>query len=96
MLDTFYRDIRKSLIHIFIYALQSINLCGNTNVIARTGSLTGFKQRPTVLKFGTDILKRDLKSLVIFSQIVLDFFKEFSKIFSWIFLQAILLFHDIF
>ena len=80
-LGTFYRVISKCWISVFIYVPLSINLCENTNFISRTGFITGFEQRSTASKFGTEILERvfEESSKIFFHKSIQIFFKYFSK-----------------
>ena len=43
---------------VFNYIPLSISLCGNTNLIARMGSITDILKCPTASKFGTEIVER--------------------------------------
>ena len=47
----------KSWMFVFIYALLSTDLCDNSNVITKTGSIMGFLQWPAISIFGLEILK---------------------------------------
>ena len=62
------------------------------------GSITGFEQRPTGSKFGTEILERVFEeaSKIFFHKSIQTFFKYFSKKYFPNFVQEFFLFHDIF
>ena len=79
ILDTFYRVISKCWIAAFIYVPLSISLGDNTNVITRTYFITGFEQRPTGSKFGTEVLERifEESSKIFFHKLIQIFFQIF-------------------
>ena len=81
ILNNFYWVIWKSWRSVFIYVSLSVRLCDNTNVIKRTGLITGFEQRLTASKFGTEILETVLEesSKIFFRKSIQIFFKYFSK-----------------
>ena len=81
MLNTIYRVTSNSWIFLFIYVPLSKCLCDNTNVIKRTGSITGSELRPTASKFGAEILEKvfEESSKIFFHKSKQISFKYFSK-----------------
>ena len=81
ILVIFYRVITKYWVPVFIYFPLSINLCDNTHVITRMGSITGFEQWPTASKFCLEILEKvfEESSKMFFHKSIQTFFKNFSK-----------------
>ena len=74
MLDTFYWDTSKSWVFVYNDVPLSISLCDNTNVITKTGSITGFYQKSTSLKFDLEIPE------IFFEKFLKRFFQIFSSV----------------